>query len=92
MLGEKLKKWIEGLSEKDRELLVVYKKVANATDETINIGTFYLFKRLTINGLTDNKLAYSVADEIIANRIAIYSLDSHVTRLMTDINNLKNPK
>lgn len=56
-----------------------YLKLANATEDTINKEALALFIRLyhaSKDG--DLKFNYSIVDEVIANRRAIFTLDKHL--------------
>ena len=75
--------------DKEKEIFEEFKKRANPNNNPklrLNKGTFALFRRLVAN--TNYDFKYAIADEIIANRKAIMSLDEHIKRLMSDRNYL----
>ena len=69
----------------DKLLTEEFRKRANPKNipnRILNKEALILFKRLCTN--TNYDFKYALADEIVANRAAIMSLDSHINRLMSD--------
>lgn len=81
-----IEKWIEDykIKEEDKDIFISLCELAIKDDkERPNINTFHVFKKLSQNiGLKYN---YIIADEIIANRTAIMSLDKHVADLIDKV-------
>lgn len=77
----------EGLK---KELLNRYKQKTRTNK--INKETFDLIIRLTEGGLNNFELAYSIADEIIANRKAILTLDDYCIILKNELTFLRRKK